>query len=213
MKKKYLLDANDAFKKMVFGWLNMGLRNLHVIPMITYEVTDERVWAPADWRLYAQLFGIQPCCVLAKESQFTNGGRHDYFAMLLQENPRILPATADIFVDPDTGLGDGRETHINAAEVAALLRDRDRVVIIYQHANRNQKQIANDLQRRRGNINAALGGQAHTFTFGIRTTSICLYFFSLNESRLKKLKEICQQQFGSMKSTRVFDGVKLLDKR
>ncbi len=209
MKKQYLLDANDAFKKMVFGWLLPDLPRLHVIPMIT---DPPSAWTTADWNLYAQLFGIPTSSVLAQQCQFTNNRLsciHGYFSALLKANSSILCAGADFFVDPDTGLTDkgGGADYINAAEVAALLKgSNDRVVIIYQHSNRDTANIGTNLQNHRSNIQNAVQqnnpqpNNQPLHTFGICGTSICLFFFSLNGTRLNNLKNICLQRFGPTSS-------------
>ena len=199
MKSKYLLDANDAFKKMVFGWLFPNLRCLHVIPMIT---DHPNAWTPADWNSYAQLFGIPTSSVLAQQSQFTNNRLspiHGYFSALLKANSSIGCAGADFFVDPDTGLTDkgGGATHINAAEVAQLLGNSDRVVIIYQHSNRDTANIRTNLKNHHSNIqNAVQPNNQPLHYFGINGTSICLFFFSLDQPRLQTLETICRQKFG-----------------
>ena len=208
MKKEYLLDANDAFKKMVFGWLLPNLRCLHVIPMIT---NDPNVWTAAHWDLYAQLFGIPASSVLARQSQFTNAIRVNYFSALPKANSSVLCANADLFLDPDGGLTDtgGGDTHVNAAEVADLLRGSDRVAIVYQHSNRDKGQIAANLKKHCCNIQKALQqnnpqqNNQTLHTFGIHGASICLFFFSLDQGRLNVLKAICVHQFGPMKSDRV----------
>lgn len=204
MNKQYLLDANDAFKKLVFEWLRSELRCLQVIPMITDNPSD---WTCAEWDLYADLFGVPNSNVLAQNVQFKNNrsntGIHGYFSNLLNASPPLLCASADLFVDPDTGLTDsgGGKTHINAAEVAASLHS-DRVVIIYQHANRNSTTIPNDLNNHRRSVEDKMTKQT-VHAFGIAGTSICLFFFSLNRMRLICLSTICNNNFGPMANNRV----------
>ena len=197
MKREYLMDANDAFKKMVLAWLRPNLCGLRAVPMITEEPGR---WGDEDWNTYAEILGIPVDWVLLRNEQFCgrNAAVGDYFARLrgAADGPAdILQQCADLLVDPDTGLSEtgGGTTHLNASELALLLGGgtNGRVVVVYQHANRNRGQIGGDLQRRCNSVARAMQPLNRCWAFAVVASSITLLLFSRDRGRLEGLRELC----------------------
>ena len=144
MNKNFLGDALDHWKGSLLGRLEQrGLGvDIHVVPMLT------RVgWNKQFLTLYADLLHRRHDQVLLADEVFESRNRESYFAK--------VEWTGDLFLDPDTGLGQRRgHQHVVAADLRQLLDggDEDRIIMVYQHAWRTSnphgliKRIAREVE-------------------------------------------------------------------
>jgi hypothetical protein len=170
----------------------MGLRNVHVLPMIT-DAPLREAWRHEHFDLYASLLSVIRDRILRQDMEFTADTRNRYFT--------VSDEVGDIFADPDTGVepraraGTG---HIRRREIAALLpQGSSRIVLVYQHSYREGDYAAETLDRIRTD-HCLLGCQAFAYKGG----SVSMVFISRDAARLEQLRDALHSFF-SAKSDRV----------
>ena len=141
MHTDYLGDALDFWKGSLLerlGYGRVGTKRISVVPMFTKKLPDVGQMA-----LYADLLGRRPEDIVLGDRLFSNAVREEYFA----QASRI---TGDLFLDPDTGVGHHSAQHVTDDDLALLVQ-RDRLLMVYQHSWRGTSGLL-----------ARLGGAART---------------------------------------------------
>ncbi len=129
MNLAHLGDALDHWKGSLIKVI--GGRNLRIVPMIT----DRERWVQEHFETYARLLHRKSEDVLkkGKDDVFSSRTRSGYFCDLGED---------DLFLDPDTGIAPDEKAHkkhIRPSEIADLLAESEsRMLLIYQHASREQ---------------------------------------------------------------------------
>lgn len=125
MNLAFLGDALDHWKGSLFESLQKAgiLKNFAVDPM----ASDLAAWTPVDFLLFSTLLRISRSQIVPHNHTLSD--RKSYFAEI--DHP------GDLFLDPDTGVSTGERgasvQHVEASEIAALVRSSDRLLAIYQH--------------------------------------------------------------------------------
>ncbi len=139
MQKRFIGDASDHWKGSMHAYLRARgcLRNLHVIPMAT---EPSGTWAPGEIAAYARLLGLQGerhVIGAAERFQGESPERERYFISLLP----AVPAGADLFLDPNTGVRDEgalkkrkRENYVTVAELLLCCEPPERVVAVFDES-------------------------------------------------------------------------------
>ena len=125
MNLMYLGDALDHWKGSLFESLQREklVNGFAVDPM----ASDLSSWRDEDFQLLARLLRIDSRQVLHHNASLSD--RQAYFDEIKH--------VGDLFLDPDTGVATGhvsrREQYVMPGELARLLDQADRMVLVYQH--------------------------------------------------------------------------------
>ncbi len=203
MELSKLGDALDSWKGAMFGEAQAELRPLYVVPMLT----DAADWNPGHVAVYANMLGVPVEHILLADRPFTNAQRNQYF----DDAARPLPRWSDVFVDPNAGPCVGRPNghpanYVKCAEINTLLiggrvgpEERDRVVLVYRHQDRNQDidGLAEYVGGLAGQIGAGCSG------FAVLCGITALLTFSYNKRRLVALRDLISRVYGPVAISRV----------
>jgi len=129
MRLDFLGDALDHWKGSLFESLCASelLLDFAADPM----ASDQLLWKPADFNVYAGLLRIAPGQII--RHRVTLRDRVKYF--------NEISHRGDLFLDPDTGVATGRvkEKHVSPLEIGQLLDDpANRLLVTYQHSARGK---------------------------------------------------------------------------
>ncbi|MDR7419361.1 MAG: hypothetical protein QN178_10680 [Armatimonadota bacterium] len=130
MNLQFLGDALDHWKGSLLESLQQArvVRNLAADPM----ASDQHDWQPQDFSLFARLLRIDRARLVPH--QFDLSRRKEYFEEITH--------VGDLFVDPDTGVATSRvkelKRYIKPSEIAQLLNLPDRLLVVYQHIQRQK---------------------------------------------------------------------------
>ena len=149
MNITHLGDALDYWKGSILNRLRNDLIDLRVVPMLTDFGRRGVIWSHEQFALYADLLCVDPKIILLKDEQFIHSGRIHYFS-----NPS-LSGDSDLFLDPDTGIeppGSLKGKHVALSDLQRLLERSQRLILIYQHAQRggmdNELEVARERMKR-----------------------------------------------------------------
>lgn len=187
MNLEHLGDALDHWKGGVIELLRDSLRDLHVVPMFTDN--DPAVWNETRLKLYVRLMRVPRERIVGCDQPYHTRERHKYFAGL------NLPATADVFVDPDIGISSascGTCRHIRMDDLDRILGDSQRVVLAYQHVHR----ILDSVNQSLGRVVESLKG---TSAFAYNVGPAAILFISRAEARLSDLHNQLSDWFAGLK--------------
>ena len=200
MNSKHLGDALDHWKGSLLSLLvDKGLiRHVVVEPMIT----DPQAWPPEDIETYKRLLRLE--IIFHDSTTFPSGRREDYF--------NALPKDGDIFLDPDTGIARDKpkKEHITVQEIINLLKDSDRVVMIYQHSGQREPK-QNDLTTSsfhrwlvsiRSKITATDTPNVHCTVYECK--QVAMFFVSLKKSRIDEIQTGLQEYLRGRAQCRVW---------
>jgi hypothetical protein len=130
MNLNHLGDALDHWKGSLLEQLTKAgaLNDLRADPMLS----DPDDWKPPDWPIFATMLRLEPRYIL-RHKHHLRDDRQDYF--------REITHSADLFLDPDTGIdtsqGKKPDQYIRPKELEGLLDvDPTRVLAVYQHIGR-----------------------------------------------------------------------------
>jgi hypothetical protein len=127
---EFLGDALDHWKGSIFESLLQAslVRDFAVDPM----ASDQEVWQLGDFTLLARLLRVDRSRLIPHQVGLAD--RKRYFAEIAH--------TGDLFVDPDTGVATGKvkkpKCYITPGEVATLLEVPERLLLVYQHVQRQE---------------------------------------------------------------------------
>jgi hypothetical protein len=140
----HLGDALDHWKGSMIEMLGDSLRDLHVVPMFT-DNDPAACWTEVHLELYTRLLRVSRDRIMLCHTPFQQSNRRDYFSELR------LPAEADVFLDPDTGIApDGRGTakHVRPQDLATVLpAGSRRIVLVYQHSSHSRDFVEKALRQ------------------------------------------------------------------
>lgn len=196
MKAAYLGDANDHLKGSLHGLLRGPglLRDLHAVPMATDD------WSPAHRSAYARLLGLADVEHVVPTTTFPGPRRlrRGYF----EEAAKGIPSTADVLVDPDTGIRalDAGRAHVLVSELATLTAQApERLLLVYDEGHdrrvpkqRHVEQIAEALGRAVGPSVAYEAGR-----------SLTMFVTSTRPQRLSQVHELLAGFLGPAKEGRL----------
>ncbi len=180
MRNEYLGDAFDHWKGSLILRLSKEklIRELKVVPMITDDETNP-LWNEKDMQTYAQLLNIKREDIINESSKFENSDvkRKEYFKYVVSHK-------GDFFLDPDTGIEPqgALKKHVKFFELKILLENTERILMVYQHTSRWQKQnYKNSIRNIKKNIKDVSliiykGGQ------------VSMFFISRNKKGIQKIK-------------------------
>ena len=177
MNHGHLGDAFDHWKGYFISRLGGTVRDLRAVPMFTDE-NCVRVWNGRAVAAYAGLLGISAADVLQSKVRFRNGDRAEYF-------DGVATVHGDLFVDPDTGISvRGDHKHVRPGDLATLLRpDRERVLVVYQHAYRSHGYVKAILDKTRDAIDDSRIG-----LFAYDGGAAAMVFASRSSTRLSAMR-------------------------
>ena len=185
MNLQYLGDALDHWKGSIFEALQAGqvLRDFLVEPM----ATDHREWSTADWDLLARLLRIHPDQIVKHQTSFADD-RARYFLE--------IPASADLFLDPDTGIRTGAvdavAKYVEPRELHSLLNQySERLLVVYQHvrAKKTRDRIEEVLTAVR-RVDGAFDCVSY------ESGTVALLFMSKSTSRVSSVRRFFESYLG-----------------
>ena len=181
MKRAHLGDSIDFWKRGLIGYLRTAaiIERIEVVPV----TTDAQAWTSVELEAYATILGVSVADLLGT-GRFTQSGRTPYFNSLM--------VTTDVFVDPDTGVTEPATTaaHVSALECGRLLvRDPPNIVMVYQHAQRNNDWAKRQLEV----VRKALPGVQ---TFAYQSSVVGMLFLSWDAVRLQKVRSALSDLLG-----------------
>jgi hypothetical protein len=192
----FLGDALDHWKGSVFECLQEEklLKGFLVDPM----ASDTSPWNMDDSRLYAQLLRVEER-QLVHHDKTLRGQRNEYFSK--------IPKAGDLFLDPDTGIKTGRQTsseiykYLRPPELFELVAtERERLVIVYQHARGSVRQRAKD-------VLIALREQKQPFAYSsYESGTVAMLFFSQSPHRVEAISDCFYRLLGSHAKKRIYCG-------
>jgi len=105
--------------------------------------SDREAWQLEDFALLARLLRVDRSRLIPHRVGLSD--RKRYFAEIAH--------TGDLFVDPDTGVATGRvkepKRYIRPGEIAQLLEVPDRLLVVYQHVQRQEVSARVDAVRQK----------------------------------------------------------------
>ena len=176
MNLAFLGDALDHWKGSLFGSLQQSnlLQNFAVDAM----ASDWTAWQPEDVSLFAHLLKIDKSQVIQHNVGLAN--RKVYF--------EEIEHTGDLFLDPDTGVATGKvkniSQYVTPSEIAQLLRESERLVVVYQHVR------AQAVSRRVNSVCQALSSAANECHWSsYESGTVAMMFLSRSRSRVTEVAE------------------------
>ena len=187
MKLAHLGDALDHWEGSLIDLI--GGKNVRVVPMLT----DHDGWTEEQIEAYARLLHLKPEDILKRDIPFSSETRHGYFCDLGEH---------DLFLDPDTGIAPDKKAkkeHVRFSEIAGLLSaSPSRMLLIYQHASRN-----NDGLRKKLNLLRSTKGLRGCNIFAYDSGSVSMVVISQDRERAQEALARLKLWLGSIASTRV----------
>lgn len=192
MNLDYLGDALDHWKGSIFE----GLQRDGVLKdfIVDQMATDARLWKPVDSELFVRLLRIKRFQLVSHNHDLCED-RAGYFAE--------ISSKGDLFLDPNTGIKTGSVNRIAdyimpAELIAAMHKDSNRVVIVYQHirAKKTRERVAEVL--------AALKKKdKHFYCVSYESGTVALLFLSRSDSRVRIIREYFDQLLGAHAKNRI----------
>jgi hypothetical protein len=185
MNRVHLADALDYWKGGMIQILKAELNDLAILPMIT----DNEKWAAGEIAAYSEILGRDPDEILLADVSFNRRRGQPYYFRRNQ----VRDHHGDLFVDPDTGIepdGGPDRKHITIAEIEILfpLDDSQRLVMIYQHATRE------NVATQRGQLTKVIRRIVdHNGLSGIRCCvyvgqQVLMFFLSRSQCRINSIR-------------------------
>lgn len=188
MNLTHLADALDHWKGSVIRLLRSEIPDPCVLPMLT----DPDNWNFDLFSVYARLLGVDPGMILKKDVQILpDDEREEYFS---------IDSQFDLFVDPDTGIGDGRtvpeerDRYIMPPEITGLVPNRSpRLLLIYQHAPWGEPTRRPHIIGRVRTLKTIIGKQC---VFAYFAGQVSMVFVSRDSARLNRVRQHLENLLG-----------------
>ena len=179
IRREWIDDSRDRFKRQVFGQLAPEW-GPYVIPMLS----DSDVWTNSDKAAYRSSLGLNDGIPI----DWANGAANS-FAVSRSRIAVTGDAHRDVFLDPDTGIGNKmpaltrKAEHVYVAELELVADENpDRVLVVYQHRTRD-----------RGFPLAKLALAEDFNRFACTSGDVALICLSRRLARLSQIKERLQR--------------------
>ena len=196
MKLGYLGDASDHWKGSLHEHLRRDglLRDLHAIGMFA-----DGPWAPMAVEAYARLLRLAGAGSVVDAHTAVPSGklRHGYFTTL----GAAVPADADLFIDPDTGIREPWTTskaHVSVSELGAVLVG-DRILMVFDEGHDRRIEKSQHVCTLAG---ALVGLRAHAVAYE-SGRGVTMFFVSRSAPRMEALLGSLTALLGPAASRRV----------